>query len=648
MKVDVAGEVAGCLKNAPGGDCTTDQVKAWLFTSQNCVAARLRRILQDKAARDLLTDAAARTWRRVTDPEGKAQRLWSRLNSDLVPLGKSKAKALQEKVDYLPKSVFARLFSPKHTRHDVALMLWDWTRKPLAIKADLIFPYHGAWGLLPADKGVWIWAKLPHARKDAVEIAPVGDFLAAMVMNRLGMVVSLTTALSFRAEGGAGESELAHWNHALDEELLAVRNEIWDTPDAQERAGAMALLQAYLALEEYQRGFEADWSVIPWPPKPENKSLFIYDTPEDAALFDGPDSPGEGYRRRGSALGYTLEQALKNSPGDAANIVKGGLEWLMSRVGPPAQAAPTGQAPSDREPVGAAPERLVNMSNHAPTDLTIGEVDSLLADFRWLANPPAPVLPQRDETLWRKAVDDEWRREEELAARRGKRLWPGTKGYFEQSLEAVEAYRRLDPAFFQAKAEAIRKAADDAAAVRKHLDLLLVSVKTPLLEWSELASTDYAQAWNTYLSAVQYDAAKKDQKAEYTGHAAYSEGREDLDAVIQDLERIKAKMQRQAKVAPQAQPAPDGGKKGEPAEANAEPPNRKRGRPKEYSAQYKADCEAHYQEWRTFFEAWKRDGKKGSARLAFAKSKNMKQAKSDAMIRYGTPARKKSRRKSRR
>jgi hypothetical protein len=75
---------------------------------------------------------------------------------------------------------------------------------------------------------------------------------------------------------------------------------------------------------------------------------------------------------------------------------------------------------------------------------------------------------------------------------------------------------------------------------------------------------------------------------------------------------------------------------------------KKRGRPKEYTdPEHKANCERHFQEWRTFYAKWKQDGKKGSARRSFARSKNMAQANSDKMIRYGAPMRKKSRRKSR-
>lgn len=52
------------------------------------------------------------------------------------------------------------------------------------------------------------------------------------------------------------------------------------------------------------------------------------------------------------------------------------------------------------------------------------------------------------------------------------------------------------------------------------------------------------------------------------------------------------------------------------------------------------ECQRHYQEWTVFHQKWKTAKTKGSARLAFANSENMTQAKSDAMIRSGTPKKK--------
>jgi hypothetical protein len=82
------------------------------------------------------------------------------------------------------------------------------------------------------------------------------------------------------------------------------------------------------------------------------------------------------------------------------------------------------------------------------------------------------------------------------------------------------------------------------------------------------------------------------------------------------------------------------------AQAGNDPEKRNRGRPSRYPPGYKALCEKHYKEWRKYYAEWKEDpNSKGSARAAFAKSKNMSLERSDAMIRYGTPPRKKSRRK---
>ena len=110
---------------------------------------------------------------------------------------------------------------------------------------------------------------------------------------------------------------------------------------------------------------------------------------------------------------------------------------------------------------------------------------------------------------------------------------PSTAGLCDRFRDMPEqVYRRLDPVYAQAEAQARRKMADDVAAVRKRMDLLLVSVKTPLLQWSELAASNNAvQAWSTYQAAVHQSKPNA------------------LVAVIQDLERVKAKMERQAQIA---------------------------------------------------------------------------------------------------
>ncbi len=313
-----------------GRDAEAAEVEAWLFTDQNSVAVRVERILKNWAARKMLTNVAGRTWQQVSEQDGQAQQLWRRLGQDLESVAQGSSEGLDKKVDFAPKGLLAGIFPPQCTCRRAAAISRDWCRSPLAIKADLIFPYHRAWGLLPVDKAVWLWTKLPHAKREAVLIPPVGDFLAALVVNRLGMMVSLHRSLADEALAGRPTDEFIGDLHCLDKQLQAVRNELWDTPDAKERTEAMALLQTYLASESYRSGFEADWSAIPWPAKPENMSLSIYDRREDRDLF--PTLADRFWTRRNHALSRTFREAMKTHPGDVANIVKAGLEWLASKL----------------------------------------------------------------------------------------------------------------------------------------------------------------------------------------------------------------------------------------------------------------------------------------------------------------------------
>lgn len=344
MKIDVAGEVADCLKKAPGGKPTTEQVKAWLFKTRNNVAVRLDRILGDKAARDVLSIAARRTWRQVTRSNGKAQNLWRRLGDEILAIVKADPKSLDTKVGVYPKGMLASLFPPEFTYREVATLCAYWCKKPLTVKADLIFPYHRGWGLLPADKRVWKWVTLSSA-DDAVRfpptgnvakaqpVPPIGDFVAAMVMNRLSMMVHLRFMLGIVAYGVDANGQEKWW-YDISQQLGAVRKTIWDTSDARERTGAMSLLQIYLASEKYRTGFEPDWTVLPWPTEPENLTLLIYEHPEDADLFKTPEE--RLFTWRSHALSYTFKEALENHPREVVSIVTDGLEWLAaSQAGTP-------------------------------------------------------------------------------------------------------------------------------------------------------------------------------------------------------------------------------------------------------------------------------------------------------------------------
>lgn len=84
----------------------------------------------------------------------------------------------------------------------------------------------------------------------------------------------------------------------------------------------------------------------------------------------------------------------------------------------------------------------------------------------------------------------------------------------------------------------------------------------------------------------------------------------------------------------------------QPISGEGQGQRRKRGRPAKPG--YKERCVLHYQQWRDFEAKWEpKERETRSARQAFADSKEMDKEESDAMIRYGTPKGKKSRRKSR-
>jgi len=200
------------------------------------------------------------------------------------------------------------------------------------------------------------------------------------------------------------------------------------------------------------------------------------------------------------------------------------------------------------------------MRSSTPKDLSIQDVDSLLDGFQRLEHLPAPSLPDRDEDLWRVAIDKAWKAEERQATKQALAVSAGTGspravmvdlnrrkaiqaacekqtgkpsavGLSERFKSLSERlYRRLDPDYAKAEAKARRKSVEEVATIRQRLDLLLASVKQPLLQWSELAAGKGAsQAWRTYQTA------------------AHQSEPDVLAAVVQDLKRVKAKLQRAAK-----------------------------------------------------------------------------------------------------
>lgn len=107
-----------------------------------------------------------------------------------------------------------------------------------------------------------------------------------------------------------------------------------------------------------------------------------------------------------------------------------------------------------------------------------------------------------------------------------------------------------------------------------------------------------------------------------------------------ELEKWAAKLRTEAVNHPG--PAQSLGRPGGSGDTDHEShPEPKRNRGKEpMTPERLAKCQEHYQEWLIFYQQWTAAGTKGRARLAFANSKSMTQANSDAMIRSGKPKKK--------
>ena len=217
---------------------------------------------------------------------------------------------------------------------------------------------------------------------------------------------------------------------------------------------------------------------------------------------------------------------------DLARRFAGVLEakGLADAVAMPSTRGPVGCRQTDRAgPLSAKP-------GTAP--LAMPEADDLLAYLTWLANPPCPLLPVPHPQLLevaKYAAAQEYERKVSLGLDRFAR------GGISDLLPKLEAkyYSEIDPDHDKAVAQVQEAVDSEIARVRKEADLLLVSVKGPLLELSELASAlSEARAWNAYQMAVH----QADPNA--------------LARAIQDLERVKAKMERATQTAATVQAAP--------------------------------------------------------------------------------------------
>ncbi len=339
MKVDVAAEVAACLKSPPGGNPTTEHVKGWLFDSRNGVAVRLSRILEDKLACDLLTKAAGRSWRQCRASDSEPQKLWQELGASFGRIAAEDDRA-SVRVGPFPKDralgvnlLPTALLDGSRTVRTLADECRGFCAAPLLTPSDLICPFPEV--SLPYYGPARQWQDNPPQAVRLfcnVQQVAVGDFIPASVVLRLRLLIELRFVL--RSEWTECAKIDKEYKGFADR-ANAIHGQLWATPDAEARNGAMGLLQVHLAGGKPPgivglMGYEPDWSILP------------ADVPK---LLDiDRDGPMDPFRRiealglpptfgeRHGRLEYIVSEAVKTRPGEVANIVKAGLEWLASRL----------------------------------------------------------------------------------------------------------------------------------------------------------------------------------------------------------------------------------------------------------------------------------------------------------------------------
>ncbi len=182
--------------------------------------------------------------------------------------------------------------------------------------------------------------------------------------------------------------------------------------------------------------------------------------------------------------------------------------------------------------------------------LSLDDVQALLDDFRQLQTPTLD-LPERDPALWAQA-------KHKFKQCRLKRMPPEI------------LYRGLDPGYAEKEAEFWDAQEKKVGPTRKRLDHLLRYVKISLLQLSEMDQKTPVEKWGTYTSAVEtplkdrYESEVKDRyKSElmvlnflgtpikYCDMVLLCKP-PSLNLVIQDLERIRAKLVRQQQKAPKS------------------------------------------------------------------------------------------------
>ena len=341
MHVDVAAEVAACLKNAPDGTPTAEGVRSWLFDSRGGVGVRVHRILQDEVAREALAEAAGRSWRQCTADDSEAQRLWRDLGESFGRLAAEDDRASvlvgpfpsDQVVGLLP----TELTDGSRTVRSLAQECQGFCRAPLLTPSDLICPFPAV--SAPYHEFVREWQDDPNAMRLHCNLrqVAVGDFLPASAVLRLRLLADLRSVL--RSEWTRC-SEIDREYVDLDDRMNAVHGQVWAAPDAEARDGAMALLQVYLAGAKLEvmglMGYTGDWSVLP-AEVPTLLDIKLYREKESDRRIQALGLPPTFSSRYGR-LRYVIDEAVNTRPAEVVKTVKAGLRLLDAmavRTAPP-------------------------------------------------------------------------------------------------------------------------------------------------------------------------------------------------------------------------------------------------------------------------------------------------------------------------
>lgn len=333
MKSHVAGEVADCLASAPGGDCTSDQVKAWLFDSRKGVAVRLSRIVTDKAARDLLTESAGRSWRECAESNSEPQRLWRDLGASFARIAAEDDRA-SVRVGPFPRDrplavnlLPAALRDGSRTVRTLAGECRDYCAAPLLTPSDLICPFPQVSAPYYGTVRQWQDTPQPMSLFCNLQQVPVGDFIPASAILRLRLLTELRFLL--RSEWTLC-ADIDYEYRGFADRANAIYGQLWATADAEARDGATALLQVYLAGGKPDvvglMGYRADWSILP-ADVPKLLDIDLHRPMDSHRRIEALGLPPT-FGGRDGRLQYIIGEAVKTRPSEVVSIVKAGVEWL--------------------------------------------------------------------------------------------------------------------------------------------------------------------------------------------------------------------------------------------------------------------------------------------------------------------------------